>query len=550
MKNFLRFTLIIGSLLCWGCSGDTEKEEEKPLETSTSFLQSYLELSASPGEVTVTVNWSATLWEIVMDTNTGMINQISPSQGGEAKTVNQRTNVKISYTENTGLEARTQDVFLVNKTTGTRTKLTIEQSSQYKSLAITLDPSTKYQHVVGFGGMYNPKIWLAANNLITTSDINKMYGPDGLGYNILRLMVYPNENDWAADVEGAKLAQQHGAIIFACPWDCTDALADKITVNSKEYKHLKVENYQAYANHLVKYINYMKAQGVNLYAISVQNEPDMDFTFWHPAEVVNFVKAHGAQIRATGVKLMSPEACGMSPEYTDPILNDATAFGQTDILAGHLYQGFIGTASTYEKNRHDYIAGLYTSKLAPASKTWWMTEHLFNDTEKETNPSAWIFQQWAYTMEHLAKELHMSMDGYCSAYIYWYLKRFYGMIADSDNRSQATVGTTLNNGYILSHYAKYASNTTRIKVSSGDSDVMATAYVNAAGTEMTVVLLNMKSAYFYAKITSPTDIKSITAVESTDAYKMKDATTTVSEDKKMGTVLMAPKSIVSIRVKL
>ena len=96
----------------------------------------------------------------------------------------------------------------------------------------------KYQPVVGFGGMYNPKIW-CGDNLISAPQLDKMYGAGGLGYSILRLMIYPNESDWSADVEAAKAAQANGAIIFACPWDCTDALADKITVNGKEMKHLK-----------------------------------------------------------------------------------------------------------------------------------------------------------------------------------------------------------------------------------------------------------------------------------------------------------------------
>ena len=46
----------------------------------------------------------------------------------------------------------------------------------------------------------------------------------------------------------------------------------------------------------------------------------MDFTYWTPQEVVDFVKQYGAKIRETGVRLMSPEACGTPPEYTDPII--------------------------------------------------------------------------------------------------------------------------------------------------------------------------------------------------------------------------------------
>lgn len=61
------------------------------------------------------------------------------------------------------------------------------------------------------------------------------------------------------------------------------------------------------------------------------------------------MKQYGAKIRETGVRLMSPEACGTPPEYTDPIINDAGAFAQTDIIAGHLYQGFTDLDNGYVK---------------------------------------------------------------------------------------------------------------------------------------------------------------------------------------------------------
>jgi glucuronoarabinoxylan endo-1,4-beta-xylanase len=177
-------------------------------------------------------------------------------------------------------------------------------------------------------------------------------------------------------------------------------LSETIKQGDKDVKRLKEENYEAYADHLIRYIEFMKQNGVNLYAISIQNEPDMEFIYWTPQEVVNFMKQCGSKIRQTGVKLMSPESCGMSPDYTDLVLNDAEAFAQTDIVAGHLYQGFIDLSSSYAKDRHDYICGLYPRLQG---KTWWMTEHLFNDGESSENPDEWEFRDWTYCLNHLGK---------------------------------------------------------------------------------------------------------------------------------------------------
>ena len=105
----------------------------------------------------------------------------------------------------------------------------------------------------------------------------------------------------------------------------------------------------------------------------------------------------------------------------------------------------------------------------------------------------WQFRTWDYNLTHLGKEIHMCMEGYCSAYVYWYLKRFYGMLGDSDQRSPAGEGEVTKNGYILAHYAQYATGMTRIGATSDNSSVMATAYTNEAGSEVTIVLLNLST---------------------------------------------------------
>jgi glucuronoarabinoxylan endo-1,4-beta-xylanase len=551
MKNiFLKLSfIIIGSaFFISGCSDDQQEESDR---SYASFLQDSLVVSSSAGAAIAIVESKAAQWEIVIEDDKGVIANISCMQGGSLQNKQQFTQIKFYYSENISPEPRFQEILLLNKTSGERCKLIIKQNSKYSSALLNLYPSVKYQPVAGFGGMYNPKIWMGQANLITNDEIAKMYDSEGLGYNILRLMVYPNEADWSADVEGAKLAQQHGALIIASPWDCTDALAEKINVNNKEFKHLKHENYQAYAEHLVRYIHFMKNNGVNLYGISVQNEPDMDFTYWYPDEIVNFVKEYGEHVRATGVKLMAPEACGFQPEYTDPILNDPNAFANTDILCGHLYQGFIDLGSSYVKARHDYICSLY-SKLFFSSKpwSWWMTEHLFNEGQDETDPSLWKFQKWSYNLENLGKEIHICMEGYCSAYIYWYLKRFYGMIGDNDSRSSVAPGEVTKNGYIMAHYAQYASNMTRIRVETGNPELLATAYINDMETEITVVLLNMKTADFKVQISSPVTISNVSAVETTEDKNMVKAIAVIADDKQAASVLISAQSIVSIRLKL
>lgn len=545
MKKIL-FALTFLSCLLISCSSDDDNDYGA--NSYCKFTESKITVQNESGQRVITAEWAYSEWEITTDPE-GFITNINPSKAGKSDYKN-KTNITIKYSANILATNRSQDVLITDKKSGKQEKITITQGGLVPE-EITVNPEVRYQHVVGFGGMYNPVIWLRGN-LISDDEMTRMYSPEGLGYNILRLMVYPDESDWSADIQGAKLAQQYGATIFACPWDCTDALSETIKVNNKEYKHLKKENYQAYTDHLVKYINYMKSNGVNIYTISVQNEPDMEFTFWYPQEVVDFVKAYGDQIRATGVKLMSPEACGMQSEYTDPVLNDSEAFEKTYIIAGHLYQGFTDLTNGYVKNRHDYICGLYNKKLANAGKTWWMTEHLFNDGEKETNQSLWKFRQWSYNLETLGKEIHMCMEGYCSAYIYWYLKRFYGMIGDNDDRSLSEKGgKTLKNGYIMSHYAKYVNGRQRIQVSKleNNSDVLITAY--SGQNDITLVIINNENTTVGGlKINIPVAAKSCEAIETDEDENMVKKDIAFSSDKKSATVSLPAKSIVSVKFDL
>ena len=318
----------------------------------------------------------------------------------------------------------------------------------------------------------------------------------------------------------------------------TQEWADK----ADDTDHLKPEHYADYADHLIRYVNFMKENGVNIYAVSVQNEPDMDFTAWTPQEVTAFLKQEGARIRETGVKLMSPEACGYQPEYTDAVLNDAEAFAQTDIVAGHLYQGVTDLSSSYVKDRHDYVCALYPRL---GGKTWWMTEHLFNDGETEEDPSLWQFWEWDYNFSHLAKEIHMCMDGYCSAYVYWYLKRFYGMIGDTDERCKEEEGEVSKNGYILSHYARYATGTTRIAVTSASENIEATAYLNEATGEVTLVLLN-QSDRTLSLVIPISGASQASAVETNETKNMEPADVTVT--KESVSLPISGKSIVSVRI--
>lgn len=548
MKKLLSIIciFIVTVLCCASCSDEENTGIQE--QAHATFLQDSITVPYLAGEAIAVVEWMGDGWTLDNTSQEELIASISQTSGNSAAEV-ERCQIRISYTENTTSQTRSQEIVLIDKATSARSVLKIIQQSKYSTVNVTVDPTTRYQLVHGFGGMYNPVIWIAKQDLITSDELNTMFSKDGLGYNILRLMIYPDESRWKEDVEGALQAQQLGATIFACPWDCTDALADEVEVNGKKMKHLPAANYSAYADHLIRYIDFMQDNGVNLYAVSVQNEPDMEFTFWTPAEIAAFVRDYGERIRATGVKLMSPEACGFSPDYTDAILNDEKAFAQTDLLVGHLYQGFIGT-TPYEKGRHDYICNLYQTKLLSFGKGgWWMTEHLFNEGQDAKDEAQQLYRTWNYCLNQLGMEVQMCMEGYCSAYVYWYLKRFYGMIGDSDPAlNTVPMGEPTKNGYILSQFAKYATGKTRIKADAGTSGLMVTAYANEDDSEITLVLLNPTNKFINVEFTVPQTVQSASGQATSEEMNMDQVSVEIKDGK--ASIPLSIQSITSVRLKL
>lgn len=380
--------------------------------------------------------------------------------------------------------------------------------------SVDFDITKTYQKVDGIGAMFPVVTWGVP--AITSKQVDVLYKDYGL--NIVRLYIYPDKNNWSADLALIKRAVANGAIVLACPWEAPAGMMDTQTklvwddgikgMKEKKINHLKHDSYKDYANHLISYVDYMKKQGVTIYAMSVQNEPDAEFMYWSPEEIRDFVEKYGAYIaEETGVKLISPEACGMDSNYTNPIINSADAYAATDIIAGHLYQGFsninnVHATNGYVKNRYDYINSLW-GKINGDGKCWWMTEHLFNDGEKSTNSKDWVFLNWDYCLNHLALEMHDCMAASCSAYIYWYIKRFYGLIYDKDKEGRSGSNpedSYSHNSFIMAQYAGYATGKTRIDASCDDKDIKLTAYKSDDDSELSFVAINYSNKEKYLAI--------------------------------------------------
>lgn len=172
--------------------------------------------------------------------------------------------------------------------------------------------------------------------------------------------------------------------IMASPWS---APAWMKTNNSPRGGSLKPEYYAVYANYFVKYIQGMAKEGIEIDAITIQNEPENPNNnpsmLMTAAEQALFVKKHlGPAFENAGIKtriVIFDHNCD-HPNYPIDVLNDAEAKQYIDGTAFHLYIGEIEALSEVQKAHPDkniYFTEQWTSSEGKfAGDLRWHTENL------------------------------------------------------------------------------------------------------------------------------------------------------------------------------
>jgi glucuronoarabinoxylan endo-1,4-beta-xylanase len=201
---------------------------------------------------------------------------------------------------------------------------------------------TDFQQIIrGFGGVNMPG-WIAD---MTPGQINKAFGTgDGqIGLSILRIRVPYDVSVFNLEVPTAQLAKSLGAIIIATPWSPPPSMK---TNNNIVEGYLNSSSYSAYASYLKSFVDYMANNGASLYAVSIQNEPDVtvdyESCYWNASQMIKFIKNNSPSI---GVKIIAPESYNFNHTYADSILNDDEAASKISIIGGHIYDTKISSYS-------------------------------------------------------------------------------------------------------------------------------------------------------------------------------------------------------------
>jgi glucuronoarabinoxylan endo-1,4-beta-xylanase len=354
---------------------------------------------------------------------------------------------------------------------------------------VTILAAENNQVIQGFGcaTVFSPP----NTSALTSVEFDRLFGSGNgqVGLNILRIRVASDDAWRAIELDHAKSAIQRGAKILASPWSPPASMKTNNSIIGTGGK-LIPDSAAAYAKYLNDFAVYMASNSAPLYAISVQNEPDWEPSYegcvWTAAEMRDFLKNHGGLISAT--RLMAPELVNNNQTYVNTILSDDAAAANLDIVGTHLYGG-----------------GLVENQLAKSKgKEVWMTEHL------DTNVSHTAILNTAVEIHNCFTKANFN------AYIWWYGKRFYGLIGQG--------GLVTPRGSVVSQFARFIKQGA-IRLGStpnSRSEVLISAYRN--GTKKVVVVIN----------TGPADVKQKITFQGASATSVVPYLTTSSKNAEQG----------------
>ena len=357
---------------------------------------------------------------------------------------------------------------------------------------VNVDLGEEHQVIRGFGGMVHNQ-WQGGGGL-SEADAKIAFGTgEGtIGLNTLRIPVYASSNDFNKEVQAAKYAKKYAGddfILYATPWTSPYAGANQ---------HMASSNYQKYVDHLNSFNDYMKNQGVPLYAISISNEPDWchEWACWSADEIYNFTKGYADKMRKNGVKVISTESFAYQKSLYDKVLNDASALKNWDILGAHFYASDRRTGDNFfqysladQKGVERWMTEHYTE--SQGSGNYWRT---ITNTGDQANAN----KRDTVNAMDVAYEIHRAMVvGNFNQYTWWYIRRCYGLIMEKDfgNKLQIPqneIGKVSKRGYVLSQFARFVRpGAVRVGATANpEKEVFASAYKSANGDSVIVVLVN------------------------------------------------------------
>ena len=261
--------------------------------------------------------------------------------------------------------------------------LAFEKTSNKGIPIIEIDPSKTYQSILGLGSSWEHA---TCENLFKLPEterneiIKKVVHPaEGIGMNLMRLCIgasdfigeayytycdlpagetdealghFSIEKDRAYLIPVIKKSLEYNPdlLFFASPWSPPAWMKTNGKLGGGK---LKPEYYNTWAHYLLKYIQAYEAEGIPIYAITVQNEPNMihmDYptTFWKGEMQRDFIRDHlGPLFKENNIKTLiwCWDHNWNNLDFPLTVLSDPQAAQYVDGTGFHLYEGKVDAQS-------------------------------------------------------------------------------------------------------------------------------------------------------------------------------------------------------------
>jgi glucuronoarabinoxylan endo-1,4-beta-xylanase len=355
----------------------------------------------------------------------------------------------------------------------------------------TVDWNDVHQRIDGFGAScafsgrtwqgYTANIFFStSNNVVWFDKSGNAYTNNGLGLSLLRNQIKPGGYVDGSELSLMKLVQPLGARIWSTPWS---PQASYTSNNTTIGSWFAATNSKAYAAQLANYVVTNQANGINIYAVSIQNEPDADVGYtschWTPQDIHDFATNLYNAFAASNVvstKVMLPEDESWQTNLYITTMSDPDAAADVGIIANHNY-----VADNVDGDQNPPAA------LPAYGKPLWETEVSTLSTATVTN----YFDPGITNALYWATRIHLFMTvAQASAWHYWYL--ITGTTPSDNEGLMGTGDIPSKRMFAVGQFSRFIRpNYYRIGAANDNSGIiMISAYKDPVSTAFDIVAIN------------------------------------------------------------